>query len=690
MFLLSRIWLSPCHRFCLMAVVLFVAAAGGAAGAADATKPAVDPKSEELRKKVIGAFLKFRDDKQQEAMEDLDKLIAEYPGKANAYSMRADLKLDLDDADSAFADADKAVSVDPTFIEAYEVRARANLRLGKYAEAVRDYETQEVPRLLRADREKEIELFSPRRFDNSLHCLGYGTALYCAGELDRAHRAYEWAGPLNYNQDYKLQAAILKWVVSARFGAQSAEADQDLTYQKNLQVGNIEEYEQKRKRVKFVQPSEMPAKPFDVMISRYLLGEIADDQLLGQTRTLDKKEYEAGMCRIYFYSGIKHLVRGDYVTAQKRFKVAAAARAPDTLERVLATHEVNRLATVEKQVTDAIMLMDQRKFTEAIQVMDKLGKFNYTHPLAHLLHARYQQVATGSEIGIEEINKSLEMGLPRKMGLLVRGYLYMQNARFEQAIKDYEEALGEKLVFKPGDDDDIELKDITPQDAALLREYVLALMGQTKPSQKTIQAASELHKVLGTMDGEPLTGCSAYLWSAMVRINHQKNMEPIIEKLQEKEVERLKAAFIQAEKEKAPDTAQATLEEKAEDMAYRNVEVVKTYIIITDLDEKEMAAFSDTPNRAMRCAYNYYLGMKQLAAGKSADTAKPYFQKAIKSNSVMTPEYVLALGELKRMGALSEGIGTIPSPAASPGPSAKPSHKGGEKPVENPVEKAAP
>jgi tetratricopeptide (TPR) repeat protein len=73
-----------------------------------------------------------------ESLQELDGIVAEYPGYAEGWNQHATVNYMLDRLDDSLADIDKVLAIEPRHFGALSGRVLIYLKQGKHAEALRD------------------------------------------------------------------------------------------------------------------------------------------------------------------------------------------------------------------------------------------------------------------------------------------------------------------------------------------------------------------------------------------------------------------------------------------------------------------------------------------------------------------------------------------------------------------------
>ena len=315
---------------------------------------------------------------------DLDTALTDYTQAIacdakcyRAYVNRAYIKNSRKDFAGAKDDCDRALAIEPDYGPALLDRGTANRGLGQLKEAVADYDLSEkanptsilVPyyrgqaRVELGDTEGAMRDFT-RAAALSKNALGLTERSYlkrAKDDLDGALADCELAVAANP----KLYVAYFaranshyrqgRWPESIRDYQRSLELDsqKSLEYavlylwlarekagQHEVADKDLADYAEKHWK-------EKPT-PWKANISRFLLGQISETDLLSAAASSDSKKQNDQQCEGWYFAGMKALFAGDPSTAVDRFKKCLATGQKEFVEYEFATAELKALENLTR------------------------------------------------------------------------------------------------------------------------------------------------------------------------------------------------------------------------------------------------------------------------------------------------------------------------------------------------------
>jgi lipoprotein NlpI len=241
------------------------------------------------------------------AILDCGRAIELKPDYANAYTGRGVAKHKKGDLEGAKADYNKAIELNPDDAVAFMNRGMTKQANGDLVGAAADYD-------------KAIEL-DPHQI-SALHCRG--CLHYDTGDFKLALADFRSVIELPPRDDLADFARFRVWLIRARQGETEAANAELRTYLAGRTTGKADDW--------------------DIKIGQFLIGQLAEPELLDAAKN-DNSQKEAGqLCEAYFYAGSKLLFAGDKSRAADYFQKSIATDATRYLGYQSAAAELKHLA----------------------------------------------------------------------------------------------------------------------------------------------------------------------------------------------------------------------------------------------------------------------------------------------------------------------------------------------------------
>ena len=280
---------------------------------------------------MLGQSLARSGDKKG-GMAVLDKLVADRPNEAGAWSARGDLHAENKEFEKALSDYRHASELDPSSINYLNAQGWVLGRQRRATEAVACFDKVIAMKpgdvFAHAQRGFMKELLGkfPEAADDFGRAIeldpgypGYlrsrGVARFAAGDFKEALDDFTQYNSRNgRSQDYTwFMIFLLKWQL---------EGTQDATHVKEVALNAKE--------------------PWTRTVAKFLAGEISEEEFLGSAGKGDDEQSRGERCESYFYSGVVRGLRGQDGVRDLFFKCIAVGKW-DFIENTMARGELQRM-----------------------------------------------------------------------------------------------------------------------------------------------------------------------------------------------------------------------------------------------------------------------------------------------------------------------------------------------------------